>query len=203
MALGARRHRPSTAGTCRRDARRSRPGAVIVPARRGSIASGMPSRRRQMRTMASMSRSASSSAPASSARIRNRATDAPPRPVTNEPTRRTRSPSTSSGSRDVASTPTPGHDDTMALVASATASSRCSQLSRMSNDSRNRRPSMSDSRWVATEARCRASRGALEASRRACQWCRAQRTTRRHATPSGNGGPPPAPIASYRCHPRR
>ncbi len=117
-----------------------------VLAAASSIARGMPSRRWQICTIASRSRTGSTAAPTSSARTRNIDTAAPSASVFRGSTRRTRSPSMSNGSREVANTRAPGHVDTMAAATAPAASSRCSQLSRINNALRNRSPATSELR---------------------------------------------------------
>ena len=132
--------RPSAAGTCRRDARRSRPGAVIVPSRR------------RARSRAECHRDGDRCARWHPCHGRRRATRRPP-PLA-PGTERHDAPSRSVSRADP---PDPFTLDVERLPGRrqhthararrhdgcgdrATASSRCSQLSRMSNDFRNRRP---------------------------------------------------------------
>ncbi len=121
--------------------RMSRGLSAVVRAAASSIASGSPSSSAQSSLTAS-----GSSAAAETARSRNRRVAGASGPaLASGSSRWTCSPRSPSGSRPVASTPTPGQRVTRPEARSATASVSRSQLSRMTSASRSRR-------WAQTSA---------------------------------------------------
>ena len=105
-----------------------------------SIARGIPSRRSQISAITARSPSEGENA-ASAASARSQNSRTPSVAADNDGTAHTRSPATPSGSRLVASTVTVGHDSVTRPTSSAAASSRCSQLSRITSRRRPRRAS--------------------------------------------------------------